>query len=194
MTWTAPRRGIRSNGACANPLMPYWANVKPPKGKFRFLPPFISPKWEVELNKHGPSGVIGASLTRLETQLGLIRKITLHITRNWFPTYAKQLSFSKEYRTALGRWNPGSNMPDRYDRSVCATELALRDNIVTRIEKGRGPAPPYEIPSKSNTKARDLADCSAESTSESPTMSEFARAKEDISDLYGNGPAISKKE
>ena len=37
-------------------------------------------------------------------------------------------------------------MPNRYDRSACATELRLRDNILDNIRRGWSPAIQYEIP------------------------------------------------
>lgn len=188
MNWASPRRGLRSNGAWVNPVLTYREKVKPANGKYRFLFPFVAAKWEVGPNKPGSSGVVAASLSMLERQLGSIRKITLRSARNWFATYAKQLSLTKEDRATLGRWKPGSNMPDRYDRSVCATELALRRKIVCRIEKGRRRASPYEIPKNEGRTQPDLAESSAESTSESSTTSELVRQLENIADLYGATP------
>ena len=130
----------------------------------------------------------------MEKDIGFIRKITLRSARNWFATYAKQLAFRKEERTTLGRWKPGSNVPDRYDRSVCATELSLRDKIATRIEKGWRPALPYEIPTRGKEVTREMADSSAESTSGSSAISEIVRKREDISDIYGGDPAKPKKK
>ena len=37
-------------------------------------------------------------------------------------------------------------MPDRYDRSVCAGELLLRNTIVTKMADGWGPAGAFRLP------------------------------------------------
>lgn len=47
--------------------------------------------------------------------------------------------------------DPGSLMPDRYGRAVCAAELRLRDEILAKIRDGRKPSGPFETPRHGGT-------------------------------------------
>ena len=55
------------------------------------------------------------------------------------------MSFDRREMTIIGRLPSTSRMPERYDRSVCASELLLRNTIVQRIVAGRGIAPTYRL-------------------------------------------------
>ena len=181
ISWAAPRRGLRSNGAWANPVISYWGKFKPKEGEYRFLYPFVNAKWDVDTKKRGTNGVTQATFTRLELLLGFPPLIKLHSPRCWFATYARQLLFSKEERTVLGHWRPNSAMPDVYDRAECATELVLRGKILSKIQSGWRPAGAFELP---NTPTEDLAESPADSTSESSTASFIRKQRENIADLY----------
>ena len=181
ISWAAPRRGLRSNGAWANPLISYWGKFKPRGGEYRHLYPSVTAKWVVGTKKRGTFGVTHAAFTKLLRLLGCPPLIKLHSPRCWFATYARQLLFGKEERTSIGRWRPGSAMPDVYDRAECAAELAPRDKIVSKIQSVRRPSGDFELP---NTGEEDLADSSADSISESPTSPFIYKKRENISGLY----------
>ena len=71
---------------------------------------------------------------------------TLHSPKNLLPTAANQMNFSTQELNVVGRWSSSSKMPERYDRSVCASELLLRNAIINRIANGRAMAPPFHLP------------------------------------------------
>ena len=75
-------------------------------------------------------------------------------------------------------------MPDRYDRALCATELRLRDDIISRISEGWRPQRTFDVPPRPSRlkEANDTSSC--DSTSDTSTASDVARKKEAISDLY----------
>ena len=123
----------------------------------------------------------------LEAKFGFPRSMTIHSPRNFYATCARQLLYAKAQRNTLGRWAEDSEVSNRYDRGVCATELRLRDDIPNRIEKGWRPAPAFEVPDMSigGGPVQDMVESSASSTSDPPTpTSERNRRIEDITQLY----------
>ena len=56
------------------------------------------------------------------------------------------MSFGQRELALVGRWPPTSRVPERYGRSVCASELLLRNTITQRMANGWGPAPAYRLP------------------------------------------------
>ena len=52
-------------------------------------------------------------------------KWTLHCARNWPPECANQLGWSEDGHRGIGHWVIGSQMMERYDRALRATELRL---------------------------------------------------------------------
>ena len=71
---------------------------------------------------------------------------TPHSPKNLFPTEAKKMSFDQREVPIIGHWPSTSRMPERVDRSVCASELLLRNAIVQRIAEVWGIAPAYHLP------------------------------------------------
>ena len=153
--------------------MKYWDRVKPQKKeRYRYLSPNFWQDWAFGYNRRGAPGVVQATLTRLEQFLGFPKLLKLHSARTRFATCAGKLEFSLEERTTLGRWEPGSVMPNLYDRAICATELKIRRKILERINEGWVPAHAFEIPEiPGTTQARTarLSSSSADSKSEFPT-------------------------
>ena len=128
-----------------------------------------------------------ASLTRLEKKLGFDSHLKLHSPRNWFPTAANQLLMEPDKREHLGRWKKGSVMPELYDKTVCVTELAIRNQILDKIDQGWLPCASFEIPKQvGNQKECELESLNSESsageTSVTPTAS-FLKKEVDISQL-----------
>ena len=76
--------------------------------------------------------------------------------RNWFPSCVGQLGWSEEQRRKLGRWEPGSKMPARYDRAVCSTEILARNSILEMINpQGWAPTPEFEVPNMEQHPPKD---------------------------------------
>ena len=123
INWAAPRRFARPNRAWVNPAISYRAKVKPDAGGISPPRPILfeemgSLSYQFRRYRGYRRGAYAG-----EIMLGFAHLATLRIARNWSSTYAKQLLASKEGRTALGRWGPGSDTPDRYGRSADSTEL-----------------------------------------------------------------------
>ena len=74
-------------------------------------------------------------------------------------------------------------MHNLYDRAECATELRIRNAIVQCMREGRLPVRAFEIATGENELQLELASSSADSTSETSTVSEVRRNCEDISKL-----------
>ena len=205
MRWATVRAGIQSNGAWVRPLFRLWDRLKPVRGKFTWLFPYVNSEWKVDLKRRATYGVAQAAFQRLTNLFGFEGRFTLHSPRNWFTTCAGQLLYSREHREKLGRWAPGSVMPDHYDRAVCATELRLRAEIIAKFNQGWRPSKEYEIPEIANSEGlltqpegktgdgphseeKNLEKCVSssdeESTSVTSTMTMLATQKEeDIADL-----------
>ena len=79
-------------------------------------------------------------------------------------------------------------MPDRYGRATCTAEPRLRSDILTRIEKGRGPARAYEVPGRNKTSLSSETKYEAgPSSGDSASVITTARnllPEVDISDLH----------
>ena len=98
------------------------------------------------LHKRSASyGLVQGELRKIAIELGYTTKYTLHSFRAWAPTCSSQLNFPREDRGRLGHWAPGSLMPNRYDKAICATELKLRDQIFTRIRGGWRPLHAFQV-------------------------------------------------
>ena len=68
ISWAVLRRGLRTDGAWANPIVSYRNIFKPREGKYR-LYPFVTAEWNVEPRKKGTSGVIRVDFSSLYTFL-----------------------------------------------------------------------------------------------------------------------------
>ena len=103
------------------------------------------------------------------------------------PTWAAQLGWGEEDRTALGRWAPNSEMPNWYGRAVCNTELRLRNDIATKVSEGWKPTGAFELPTKRPTPAPEEEESSADSTSVVTSSEEEVN----IADLDDTDSAVS---
>ena len=127
------------------PRLLHWNKVKPAEGQLRSLFPHVSPERAIDIGRDANFGAAQAQLSKLETALDYPTPAKVHSFRNWAPTCADQLRFPREERERLGRWAPGSAMPDRYDKAVCATELRLRNEILEKIRPGWRPRNEFEL-------------------------------------------------
>ena len=149
MTWAAPLSGLTKSALWVVPIRDFWVKLRKkfPDSEYLYLCPTLN-KGDVT-GKRATNGAAQAGLNALIAAVGRSDRVTLHSFRGWLPTCASQLQFEREKREKLGRWGPGSIMPELYDRAVCATELSLRNDILTSItEKGWRPAASFEIPGK----------------------------------------------
>ena len=78
-------------------------------------------------------------------------------------------------------------MPDKYDRAVCATELRIRSEIITKVNNGWRPCREYELPDMALSAVKAEIDAghafSPETGSDSDTSS--GTVSENIADLDG---------
>ena len=114
-----------------------------------FLIPKLSFGWEVEKAEAISYSSARRKLTLLCVAAGHTdcEQYTLHTPKNFLPSCANEMSFSKEDKNVIGHWQSGSKMSERYDRSTCAQELLLRNTIVANINGGWSPVGPFSIPS-----------------------------------------------
>ena len=151
------RGGIATGGAWVRPIVRLWGRIKPKtEDRFTWLFPHVSSSWEVSLKRQATHGVAQAALSRIEERFGFPKGCKLHSPRNWFATCAGQLLYPREQRERLGRWAPGSVMPDHYDKAVCATELRLRSEIIGKITGGWRPSAAFEVPNSEGGTPKNL--------------------------------------
>ena len=144
---------------------------------------YVDKDWDVNPKKRATHGVAQAALARICGNSGFEKGYTLHSPRNWFSTCAGQLLYTREHREKLGRWAPGSVMPDHYDKAVCATELRLRSEITQRINNGWRPSKEYEIPDIALSAVKTEMDLGGKSSSDAESTSVLSSdldADEDI--------------
>ena len=163
-----------------------WFALKSKKKKDHIsLFPHVSNDWALDLSKKGTYGVVQAAIARMETRFGFPKQMKVHSARNWFATCAGQLLYGREHREKLGRWAPGSIMPDHYDRAECATELRLWAEIIEKVQSGWRPSKAFEVPGfEMQREDEERQRKENESTdSEMPDTSETS-LPEVITDLY----------
>ena len=119
------------------PLLEHWSNMRP-QLTWGAVPLYrkCSNKWDILKGKRATAGAAKAALTRLQKELGCGPWLKLRSARAWIPTCARQLLYSREERGKLGQWGPGSLIPDRYGRAICATELRIWGEIPEKSATG----------------------------------------------------------
>ena len=75
-------------------------------------------------------------------------KWTLHSWRHWMPTCSRQLRHPDSETNECGHWSIASDMPRKYDQSLCCTELLIKNDVRKAIKRGWSMAEAGEIPSK----------------------------------------------
>ena len=198
----APRCGIHSNGAWLAPVMKMWDAIPPAIQGHRALFFHSDAKWNVDTARFASYYAALRLLRPLSTSQGLDSKWALHSARNWLPTCAIRLGWSEEDRRTLGRWASNSEMMGRYDRALCATELRLRNGILSKITGENWFATAsLEVPNDSQSTPPSKPDVTLrpktkgpepESDVETSTGAAFIDNVEgleevDIADLFGGG-------
>ena len=191
MQWAAPLDGL-TDVKWWSFIVKHWDAIKPgddsnPSGSFSALYPWVDKNWMSNTSRKATLGSTQAALTRLGKSLGFNTGIRAHSPRSWYATIARQLLYSREDREKLGHWAPGSLMPELYDRATCATELRLRDEILSKIKNGFKPSGPFEVVNKNAANA-DAESSDASSTSVVSTdEGEFSEVDiADLSDVLGS--------
>ena len=142
--WARPMMGI---SRCANWIQPFLAfrkacarvNGRPTP----YTLPRIGYKWGLVSDGPSPYRTTRRKLSIRFVGLGDAKgeSYTSHSPKNRFPDAANQMSFDQRELTAIGHWPGTSRMPERYDRSVRANELHLRNTIVRKMDAGLGTRP-----------------------------------------------------
>ena len=178
MSWATPMTGLLGNANWARPILDFWDRLnfnKVKAGSFKSLFPHVDNVWKINFRRNASFALVQNKLTKLARELGFSEKINLHSFRGWAPTCASQLNFHREEREKLGHWAPGSTMPDRYDKAVCATELKLRDRILPQVRPGWRPQQAFQVGTQDTPGGtQPSVECEVNSdTSETPTASEI---------------------
>ena len=110
--------------------------------------PRLESKWILVAEGPSPYITTRRKLDVLRTGIGDSNgeAYTLHSPENLFPAAESQMSFDQREMAIIGHWSSPSLMPERYDCSVCAIELLLRNTIVREIVDGWWRAPAYRLP------------------------------------------------
>ena len=193
--FAAPLAGINGQLGWALPLLEFHATYK---NRFQKIPSFLCPKitkeWGFKLEaaayydvyKHLHLLLAGAKFEK--------HGITPQSPRNFMPTCASQLGWSREDRETLGRWKPGSIMPNVYDRAACVTELRLRSSVSKQIQSGWIPANSFEIPMEPVPKPPNPDFPSSDSDSSSTGTVSDDEAIVDSFIKEGDAAALPKKQ
>ena len=184
MTWATPADGT-VDGKWYIPILEHWKAIAPTvPGTFAPLFPYFEKDWSINNGRKSTAGTVQAALNRLQQELKCNARLRIHSARAWLPTCARQLLYPREDREKLGRWAPGSVMPDRYDRAVCSTELRLRYEILSKVrEEQWRPTNSFEVPSERRTTEKTSENTNDDDTSSMESTSETSSAEIDISDL-----------
>ena len=131
------------------PLFTYRTNNKAKHGRNpHFILPQLDTRWnvveDVPMSAASARRALSTWASALEVKGG--DKLTLHSPQTCFPTCSAQLGHPLSWRRKLGRWSTNSQMPERYDRSPCSSELALRKRMLTALSKGWKPVDSFHVP------------------------------------------------
>ena len=147
--WVFPMMGFNSNCAWFDVIVDVRLRYHSCKGlPMNFL--FTHTKdWQID-DITFPRATYGSTLRTFRLFLAKAgfpkTKHTLHSPRNAFNTFAAQLGWARADRAMIGRWSTRSDMPNKYDRARCVTELRLRYDVVNRIKNGWAPSCDFELP------------------------------------------------
>ena len=141
-----PPRGLLNSPKWIEPTLVARAKYAARGEKPRFIFYHCDEQWGLDSSRPMKYSTALARLRRLAKICGFGGIYTLRSPSAVLPTWAAQLGWHKEDRTALGRWAPNSEMPNWYDRAVCNTELRLRNTILSKYNEGWKPSGAFELP------------------------------------------------
>ena len=147
--WAAPKAGVAGSEGWHLPLFTYRTDYKKKYGRDpHFILPQLDTRWniieDVPMSAASARRALNTWASALEVKGG--GKLTLHSPRTFFPTCSAQLGHPLSWRRKLGRWSTNSQMPERYDRSSCSGELALRKRVLAALSKGWKPVDSFHVP------------------------------------------------
>ena len=187
--WAAPLEGLNNSTGWLAPVIEARARfVEVTGNKYpRHIFFHTDAQWNIQTSKPMKYATAFACLQRLAKYCGFADvKYTLHSPRAVMPTWANQLGWSKEDRTALGRWAPNSEMPNWYDRAVCNTELRLRYTIIQNCRSGWTPLQAFALPKPKITDNKNDS-----SSADSTSVLDSSEQEVDIADLDDTGGKLS---
>jgi hypothetical protein len=75
-------------------------------------------------------------------------EMSVHGLRSYYITALTQMRARKSDRERVGRWRPGSAMPDHYDAIEGTAELMVRAKVTDAVKRGWRLSKPNEVPMK----------------------------------------------
>ena len=146
--WACPRMGVTGECGWVHPILDLRTAYARVNGhQMTYTSPRLDRTWG--LVAEGPSPY-STSRKHAPLCVGLGDSngdsYTLHSPENLFPKEACQISFDQRELSIIGHWPSTAKIPERYDRSVCANELLLRNTIIQRMVGGWGMAPAFHLP------------------------------------------------
>ena len=147
--WACPSMGITGSSKWINPLIEFHdAREKHNGTRPSFAPPRINHRWE--LGKTEPAAY---ATTRRKLALMCVgandpagETYTIHSPKNFLPTAATQMNFGTRELNVIGHWSSNSRMNERYDRSMRANELLLRNAIIQKMVSGWTMVDSFHLP------------------------------------------------
>ena len=152
-----PRIGVTGPTEWITPLMDFHTAHEIQNGaRPSFVSPRLNRKWELERSDGAPYSSTRRKLALLRAGFGDddADLYTLHSPKNFLPTAATQMNFATRELNVIGHWSSNSRMNERYDRSVCASELLLRNTIIRKMAGGWNMAESFHLPESVTSSVR----------------------------------------
>ena len=138
--FACPRRGFE-NDKWILPLARWRdAYCEATKKHPKFTVPDTKPSWEYPtFGTAAPYPNARQRFTEILTDIGVAnaKQFTMHSHRAVYPTLGALAGFPRENLCPLGRWRPGSNMPNVYNREAKNAEVNLRNRIIDKVREGK---------------------------------------------------------
>ena len=144
-----PRVGVTGPTEWLTPLMDFHtAHARQNGSRPSFVFPRLNRKWELERADEAAYSSTRRKLALLCAGIGGpdADSHTLHSPKNFLPTAATQINFATRELNVVGHWSSNSRMNERYDRSVCARELHLRNTSIRKMVGGWNMVDSFHLP------------------------------------------------
>lgn len=148
--WACPIMGMAGAAEWIRPILKYrQAHLRTNGVLPSFTFPCVNRLWELDSAKAAPYSTTRRMLVLLCTSLGGPKEESYTLNpppKNLFPTAANQMNFNQRELDIIGHWASPSRMPERYDRSVCATGLLLGSTVIQKFASGWDLATSFHLP------------------------------------------------
>ena len=147
--WACPRMGITGSAKWINPLLDFHdAHEKHNGTRPSFVSPRVNRRWELERAEPAAYATTRRKLALLCVGLDdpAGETYTLHSPKNFLHTAATPMNFGTRELNVIGHWSSNSRMNERYDRSVCANELLIRNTIIQNMVSGWKMVDSFHLP------------------------------------------------